>query len=301
MEPPPRLVPVQRAVTYLAGEVSRWRKENGCFSCHNNGDAARALMAAERQGYVVPEGVLRETLEFLAAPDRWDENNKGDPAYSDRHLARVQFAAALVTASELGYVRERDRAVRAAHLIAELQSPGGEWRLGPRDQVGAPATYGWFLGTRMALRTLRHVEGLEFREPRGRARSWFRRARAGTVPDAAAVLMELGTATDQSATTPGRESLELIRRAQGRSGGWGPYVGAPPEVFDTSIVLIALAGLETTPELTERIARGRAFLLARQEPGGGWPETTRPSGSESYAQHISTTGWATLALLAVRE
>ena len=49
------------------------------------------------------------------------------------------------------------------------------------------------------------------------------------------------------------------------------------------------------------IARGRAFLIARQQADGSWPETTRPSGAESYAQRISTTGWATLALLATRE
>ena len=66
------------------------------------------------------------------------------------------------------------------------------------------------------------------------------------------------------------------------------------------MVLIALARLEATPEVTERVDRGRAFLVSTQEPGGGWPETTRPAGFESYAQHISTTGWATLALLATR-
>ena len=49
------------------------------------------------------------------------------------------------------------------------------------------------------------------------------------------------------------------------------------------------------------IARGRSFLLAQQQPGGGWPETTRPPGAQSYAQHISTSAWATLALILTRE
>ena len=39
--------------------------------------------------------------------------------------------------------------------------------------------------------------------------------------------------------------------------------------------------------------------MARQEPDGGWVETTRPSGNQSYAQRVSTSGWATLALLEV--
>ncbi len=43
--------------------------------------------------------------------------------------------------------------------------------------------------------------------------------------------------------------------------------------------------------------RGRAFLIAEQRADGSWPETTRPTGGESYAQRISTAGWAAMALL----
>ena len=45
---PPAAVPDTpegRAVRYLAGEVPKWPVNNKCFSCHNNGDAARALSA----------------------------------------------------------------------------------------------------------------------------------------------------------------------------------------------------------------------------------------------------------------
>ena len=49
------------------------------------------------------------------------------------------------------------------------------------------------------------------------------------------------------------------------------------------------------------IARGKGFLIAQQQEDGSWIETTRPPGNVSYAQRISTTGWATLALLATRE
>ncbi len=293
--------PEQRAVAYLSEEVSRWRRENACYSCHNNGDAARALMTAERRSFAVRDDALPETIAFIATPDLWDENSKGDPAASDRDLARVQFAAALVTASELGYVRDPEAISRAARLVAEVQSPGGAWNLGPPDLVGSPATYGRFLGTCMALWVLRQADSVEFRSRVERAEDWMRENRAKNLLEAAALLMELGRAADSRAVAQKEASLDLIRRGQGASGGWGPYASAPPEVFDTALVLIALARLEATPELTERIARGRDFLLSTQEPGGGWPETTRPSGSESYAQHISTTAWATLALLATGE
>jgi hypothetical protein len=65
------------------------------------------------------------------------------------------------------------------------------------------------------------------------------------------------------------------------------------EPFDTAVVLLALSDLRQP----QSIARGRKLLIARQRPDGGWPETTRPPGAQSYAQHISTSAWATLALI----
>ena len=71
--------------------------------------------------------------------------------------------------------------------------------------------------------------------------------------------------------------------------------------FDTALVLLALQKMREEAGVSGMIQRGRAFLLSQQEADGGWPATTRPAGASSYAQRISTTGWATLALLATRE
>ena len=35
-----------RAIAYLSRRSAAWRREHPCYSCHNNGDAARALVAA---------------------------------------------------------------------------------------------------------------------------------------------------------------------------------------------------------------------------------------------------------------
>ena len=53
----------------------------------------------------------------------------------------------------------------------------------------------------------------------------------------------------------------------------------------------------SSTELKVAIARGRDFLIRDQLPDGSWPETTRPAQQESYAQRISTTAWAVLALM----
>ena len=91
--------------------------------------------------------------------------------------------------------------------------------------------------------------------------------------------------------------LRLLREAQQKSGGWGPYANSPSEPFDTAIALIALATIDNDATIPDMIARGRRHILDMQLDSGAWPETTRPAGAVSYAQHISTTAWALEALL----
>src|SRR5712692_8247530 len=95
-----------RAVAALASEVPRWSRENHCFSCHNNGDGARALYAAAGLGYRVPNSAVADTTRWLLEPGKWD-SNRANPAFSDKKLARIQFAAALAQAFDAGAVRDR--------------------------------------------------------------------------------------------------------------------------------------------------------------------------------------------------
>lgn len=253
------LTPVERAIEYLSKEVPRWRGENGCFSCHNNGDGARALYAAG----VSPNGpALAETTAWLTKPTRWD-SNRGDPAVSDKKLARIQFGAALLASGQ------KDAVCAASSVIEKDMGPDGSWTV----DSGSPATYGTVLATHFA----RRVMGACGR-PTPVTDRWLAARKPGSVVEAAALLM----------ATPGRtDAKDFLLRARTSDGGWGEYPGTPAQVFDTAIAVIALGG----------DGRGREWLINRQQPEGGWPETTRPPGSQSYAQHISTTGWALLALL----
>jgi len=144
----------------------------------------------------------------------------------------------------------------------------------------------------MARRTLDSADAGRFAAAIARADAWLTANTPGNTLDAAAMLLAL----PQSEAVR-KKCLELILRAQTREGGWGPGVNAGAEAFDTAVVLLALEAAG----VTGLIARGRAFLLGLQQASGGWPETTRPSGQTSYAEHISTTGWVLLALLATRD
>ena len=293
-----------KAVRFLMREVPAWSKENGCFSCHNNGDAARALYAASRKGYRVPADVLADTTEWVKRPARWDEN-KGDPGFSDKLLADVQFAASLLAAFETGRVKDRQPLQQAARKLAAGQSADGSWKIDAGNTLGSPATYGTALATHMALRTLKKTALPETKDTIERATAWLHQASPNNVLTAAALMLASAPGSDQpSRLNQGRlkqeQCLKLIRAAQTRDGGWGPYADAPPESFDTAVVLLALSGLRREPGVDDLIRRGRSFLTAQQNPDGSWPATTRPPGGDSYAQLMSTTGWATLALLETR-
>src|SRR5262245_37124327 len=85
--------PEARAVAFLAVEVPRWKAANDCYSCHNNGDAARALIVSGARGFAVGSA-MDDTLEWLRRPSAWNKN-KTTGGIDDKPLARIQFAGAL--------------------------------------------------------------------------------------------------------------------------------------------------------------------------------------------------------------
>jgi len=275
--------PEQRAVEYLAREVAKWSRENHCFSCHNNGDGARVLFRAARSGYKVQQADIVDTLAWLREPAKWD-GNQVNPGFSNPTLARIQFAAALSEAK----LPDRGPLLAAAESLVPMQDSNGSWRIDTGGLPGAPATYGSTLATSVALRILEAAGADRFEAPIARGTKWLTGSSPATNLEAAAMLLAL-----PRADTIRRKCLDLLLRAQNRDGGWGPREGAGAEAFDTAVVLLALQ----VAGVTDPIARGRAFLIGMQHASGGWPETTRPSGQISYAEHISTTAWVLDALL----
>ena len=296
--------PEARAVAFLAHEVPRWKRENDCYSCHNNGDAARALLTAAARGYRVGPAI-DDTLEWLRRPGRWN-HNKTEGGIDDKPLARVQFAAALSIAVAHGQA-SREALREAVPMLVADQKPDGSWQLDTSQSIGSPATYGTAIATALARRSVVAAGRRDLDAAAHRADAWLRTARVETVLDAAAVILGLDRAGDDAARSQRSRALATVKRGQAPAGGWGPYVTAAPEVFDTAVVVLALHAVSSEPasaapvyspgELESAIARGRAYLVAEQASDGSWPETTRPANQESYAQRISTTGWALLALL----
>jgi len=300
----PYVVAIAKGLDYLKVEVPKWKAEHPCYSCHNNGDATRALLVAASKGYDIGTS-LDDTLAFLKQPSKWDQN-KAPAGFDDKALARVQFASALAVAERHGKAASTDLEA-AAKLLVNDQKPDGSWQLDQSQSLGSPATYGTIIATWSARSTL-ISSGLQ---PDNftvvQADKWIRGLTPENVLDASGTILALELSSDVMAENLRRTCLSILRNGQSPAGGWGPYVTASPQVFDTALAVLALSSLEVEPrlarsayrveELKEAIANGKKYIVSQRRPDGSWPETTRPANQESYAQRISTTGWAMLALL----
>src|SRR5688572_10841886 len=182
--------PEQRALSYLIREVPRWVVENKCYSCHNNGDGARALYAARRLGYTVPDDAIAGTTRWLLDPAAW-EKNRGDAAISDKKLARIQFAASLAAAYDAGAIPDKAPFMKAAALLALDQSANGSWQIEGGSDIGSPATYGETLATVMSRQTLEKAARDRFSAAIKRATEWLRRSEPHNILDAAAMVIAL--------------------------------------------------------------------------------------------------------------
>ncbi len=281
--------PVDRAVAFLRVEVPAWPRDNHCFSCHNNGDSARALYRARG----VERALLAETTRWLETPRSWDAQGEEGPS-NDKKLARLQFALALATAVQTGSSSSRDALHEAADRVERDMAADGSWPSFESSTVASPATYGKRLATALAIRLFETDGAKRHERAIASAQKWLRQQAIENVIEAAAVML---IEDKNQRTDAGRKALALLLRAQSKSGGWGPYPNAPTEAFDTAIVLIALAPFQSDVEAGPALKRGRSALVAMQNPDGSFPGSTRPPGGESYAQRLSTTGWATLALI----
>ena len=103
---------------------------------------------------------------------------------------------------------------------------------------------------------------------------WIRGLTPENVLDASATILALELSSDVMAENLRRNCLSILRNGQSPAGGWGPYVTAAPQVFDTAMAVLALSSLEAEPrlarsayrveELKEAIANGKKYIVSQQ-------------------------------------
>ena len=210
---------------------------------------------------------LDDTIDFLKDPSKWDQN-KAPGGLDDKTLARIQFASALAVAERHGRAASTDLQAAAKLLVAD-QKADGSWTLDSSQSLGSPATYGTIIATWSARSTL-IASG---KEPDDfsvvQADRWLRGLTVENVLDASSVILGLELSGDVMAENLRRNALSILRTGQAPSGGWGPFVTAAPQVFDTAMAVLALSTLDAEPrlarstyrpeELKEAIAKGKAL------------------------------------------
>ena len=179
--------PEQKAVGYVLDAVPRWPTENHCFSCHNNGDGARALFVAYRMKYSVSAAALKSTTEWLQKPNEWGKS--GTLGFGDEKLATIQFGAALVDAVDAGIVVDKSLMARAAAQLLPHQEADGSWQVDAQASAPSAVTYGPVLATFMARRTLERAGDNQLADAIARSDGWLRAADIASAVNAAAVVL----------------------------------------------------------------------------------------------------------------
>ena len=293
-----------RTVAYLRTEVPRWRREHPCYSCHNNGDATRALLAASARGHAVADAI-DDTVAWLATPERWDTNARRGGS-EEQPLARIQFASALASMVAAGRA-EADALDRAAGLLVAHQQEDGSWRLSDTQILGGATFYGTSLATAMARRILVRARTASVQSPLAKASGWLRTGQSGHGPRRVGGPPR-SRARQRSRSRRPTTTVARHPPARPRPRRW---LGALCDVAVGGVRHRAgAAGVGGTA--TRRCAFDRALFHSRSrcgyrtrtgvaapyaEPGRQLAETTRPPNGDSYAQRISTTAWALMALL----
>lgn len=291
---------LERAIEFLGSQVPAWPRENQCFSCHHQGDGARALASARAQGWKLPAETLDSSQQWLEKLEDW-HHQKGDPNAKDPLLADLQFSMTrmLLMPSSMASETESHLWFRSVgERLLPHQKEDGSWALESVPTVGTPGAPGSAWATFWAWRLLKAAAYPAFSPARERAEKWLLQIPIQHVPNAACKLLFVQE-RDQGAQGESILCLEFLMKSQSRFGGWGPYPGSPAEIFDTSLALIALATHARDERIAMIMKRGASFLIAEQLQDGSWQETTRPSGGKSHAQWISTSAWATQALLVI--
>ena len=287
--------PEARAVAFLSREVPRWSRENHCFSCHNNGDAARALVSGVTRGLSrVPTRRLADTTGWLLRPAGWDHNG-GDGPFSDKRLARVVFTAALATAIATGWVRDRSVLVRAAERLVLDQAADGSWPLEERTTQARrrPTAVRWPRSWRARAwsRPTRPGSGPPSSEPTAGSRA----GRSLTVTDASVCLMVVhGAAAGRRRRATASGASSCCARASPTTAAGGLRSRRPPSRSTPRSFCSAWRNASARRRSARMIARGRGFLIAQQqetEAGSRRPGRRATSATPSESRPPAGPRW----------
>src|SRR5262249_44869133 len=125
---------VERGVAFLERDAAKWRKEQGCATCHHGTMTVWALSEAKSQGYDVDAQALADMIEWTK--DRFLPTSSGPPGPG---VASVPLIYLGMTSQNLPTL-PRDEINRIALLPARRQADDGAGE-SPPPKNGPPPTW----------------------------------------------------------------------------------------------------------------------------------------------------------------
>ncbi|MDB5308480.1 MAG: hypothetical protein JWO38_2682 [Gemmataceae bacterium] len=305
---------VDRAINYLQTESAAWLSTRQCAACHHVPMPLWAVGEAARQGYVIDEKFVADTVEsLLGSKDKLlaskifpDPAAPPDPRPQGRGLNMgLPFLA--VAAQSLPALNEGQK--QSLKLIAEeivkKQQPDGSWEFfatlrRPPINESQTTDAAWII---MALEGQTGPDAPKpQREALARAIAWLDGAKRSDLHQdkVLKVLMGVRSGKPRKTLQPTIDELLALQRSD---GGWSQTVPElKSDAFATGQTLYVLSLAGFTADRPE-IKRGIDFLVATQKPDGSWPMISRstPNGEPGSATLLTpitctASSWATLGL-----
>jgi outer membrane protein OmpA-like peptidoglycan-associated protein len=303
----------QRGIEWLQPAAVEWQRNNQCFGCHVQAQAAMGLAVATRNGYLVSRPAVQELTDYMRILQDADGMESGmllvdnqsvmiaQPAGKGSHTPADQpIMATLFAAMSFAYLDQmadtkRDPTLlKFADWLAAKQQPTGEVL---PDLDEAPICQGSFMTTANAALAFMQafVESGDSRYQAAgvKAIDFIAAAKPVTTQDEAFSILALSHFGNPQQQALVNGLIAHLKAEQGSNGGWSESRGSPgPNAFATGQVLYAFkeSGVDTR---SAEFVRGVKYLLHTQEDTGAWPVQNSATGRPS---EFAPTMWAVIGL-----
>jgi outer membrane protein OmpA-like peptidoglycan-associated protein len=303
----------QRGIEWLQPAAVEWQRNNQCFGCHVQAQAAMGLAVATRNGYLVSRAAVRELTDYMRLLQDTDGSESGmllvdnqsvmiaQPAGKGSHTPADQpIMATLFAAMSFAYHdqmgdNQPDRTLlKFADWLAGKQQPNGE--VAP-DLDEAPICQGSFMTTANAaiafMQAFAESGDARYQKAGSKAVDFIAAAKPETTQDEVFTILALSRFGNPQQQSLVNGLIARLKNEQGTAGGWSESRGSPgPNAFATGQVLYAFkeSGVDTR---SSEFVRGVKYLLHTQEDSGAWPVQNSATGRPS---EFAPTMWAVIGL-----
>ncbi|HMD72408.1 MAG TPA: OmpA family protein [Steroidobacteraceae bacterium] len=303
----------QRGIEWLQPAAVEWQRNNQCFGCHVQAQAAMGLAVATHNGYLVSQAAVHELTDYMRMLQDADGGESGmllvdnqsvmtaQPAGKGSHtLADQPVMATLFAAMSFAYLdqvteNKRDPTLlKFADWLAAKQLPTGE--VIP-DLDEAPICQGSFMTTANAalafMQAFAESGDVRYQAAGVKAVDFIAAGKPATTQDEVFSILALAHFGSPQQQALVNALVARLKAEQGSAGGWTETSASPgPNAFATGQVLYAFkeSGVDTR---SAEFMRGVKYLLRTQEDTGAWPVQNSATGRPS---EFAPTMWAVIGL-----